>query len=244
VNDLDKIRARIRQLRKMTVENGCTEAEAMRAAEIALKLMDRYGLRDGDVEFETASPATPGRRRQVIDGLWNTVAWVCGCQGWTTRRGGRLRYVYFGRPSDVLVAEYLHELLAGAYRRECEAFKATKEYLKRRTRRTRSAAVKAFQAGMVAMLRHNLLGLWWRKVPETEAARAALLDSHKKHLALLDGELARRGFKFGTIAAVKLADRRFDDARWRGHLAADNVAIDPGMGGVGGPVGLLPGAAA
>lgn len=237
--ELDKIRARIRQLRKMTIDNGCTEAEAMRAAEIAMKLMDRYGLRDGDVEFESTSQDTPGRRRQVIDSLWNTVAWVCGCEGWLDSSGSRLRYVYFGRPADVIVAEYLHELLAGAYRRECEAFRKSTEYRRRRTRRTRSAALKAFQAGMVAMIRSRLFHLWWKRAPEdTDAGREQLFESQKRHLAVLGADLERRGLAFKTMAKLKLADRRFDGARWEGHRAGGNVAIDPGVG-AGGAVGLL-----
>ncbi|TCS62599.1 DUF2786 domain-containing protein [Varunaivibrio sulfuroxidans] len=44
MGDLDKIRARIRRLRKMTTANGCTEAEAAQAADIAMKLMGKHGF--------------------------------------------------------------------------------------------------------------------------------------------------------------------------------------------------------
>ena len=42
--DIEQIRDRLRRLRAMTVENGCTEAEAAIAASKAADLMLRHGL--------------------------------------------------------------------------------------------------------------------------------------------------------------------------------------------------------
>lgn len=236
-DELAKIRKRLRRLRRMTVANGCTEAEAMRAAEIVMRLIDRYGLREADLENELSPQPTFGRRRQVVDALWPTVAFVTGCQGWITR-GDRLRYTYFGRESDVMVAAYLHELLLGAFRRECQAFRAGQEYRRRRKRKTRNAAMKAFQEGMVARLRRRLVQLWWLRAKRTGDADAFIEagDAHRKRL---DADLAERGLLFTSLAALKLPDRRFDEARMDGIRAAERTDIDPGV--AGGAAGLLTG---
>lgn len=157
---LAKIRERIRRLRRMTVENGCSEQEALRAAALALRLLGKYGLHEDDLAYELSPMATYARRRQVIDSLWSTVALVTNCEGFLTR-GDRLRYTYFGHPADIAVACYLHELLCGAFRRECRDFKDHPEYTRRRKRKTRNAAMKAFQQAMVRRLRHRLVKLWW-----------------------------------------------------------------------------------
>ena len=42
--ELVRVKARIRALAEKTVSNGCTEAEAMAAAEMVGRLLERYAL--------------------------------------------------------------------------------------------------------------------------------------------------------------------------------------------------------
>lgn len=233
---LAKIRARIRQLRRMTVANGCSEHEAMRAAEIAMRLLGKYGLHEDDVANELSPQPTFGRRRQVVDNLWSVVAKITGCEGFFTR-GDWLRFVYFGRPADVAVAEYLHDLLDGAFRRECADFRGQSEYLRRRKRKTRAAAMKAFQQAMVARLRRRLFRLWWRRAAAS-GDTAGFMDNSAGHLGRLSADLARRGHSFKTMVDLSLPDRRFDDSRVAGYAAGGRVGIEPGVG-AGGVAGLL-----
>ena len=51
---LQKLRTRIQGLRAKTLENGCTEAEALLAAGKVAELIDRYDLTLGDVEIRAA----------------------------------------------------------------------------------------------------------------------------------------------------------------------------------------------
>lgn len=237
LDPLAKIRARLRRLRAMTVANGCTEAEAMRAAEIAMRLLDKYGLRDsGDIENDLSPQETFGRRRQVVDGLWPTVALVTNCEGFICG-GDRLRFAYFGREQDVLVAVYLHELLLGAFRRECAAFRGTPEYLRRRKRKTRNAAMKAFQEGMAVRLRRKLLQLWWLRAKGSGDVDR-FMAAGREHGKRLERDLQGRGLRFKSLSSIKLPDRRFDEARWDGIRAGERTGIDPGV--AGGAVGLLP----
>ena len=47
----DKLRARIQTLRAKTIDNGCTEGEALAAAAKVSELLDRYELSLTDVEI-------------------------------------------------------------------------------------------------------------------------------------------------------------------------------------------------
>ncbi|MEI6357527.1 MAG: DUF2786 domain-containing protein, partial [Verrucomicrobiota bacterium] len=49
--ELDRLRGRIRALRAKTVEQGCTEEEALAAAEKVADLLDRYGLSLSELEL-------------------------------------------------------------------------------------------------------------------------------------------------------------------------------------------------
>ena len=48
---LDKLRTRIQGLRAKTIDNGCTESEALSAAAKVAELLDRYDLSLTDVEI-------------------------------------------------------------------------------------------------------------------------------------------------------------------------------------------------
>ena len=51
---LDKLKVRIQALRAKTVDNGCTEDEALSAAAKVAELLDRYDLSLTDVELRAA----------------------------------------------------------------------------------------------------------------------------------------------------------------------------------------------
>ena len=48
---LDKLKVRIQSLRAKTIENGCTEDEALSAAAKVAELLDRHDLSLSDVEL-------------------------------------------------------------------------------------------------------------------------------------------------------------------------------------------------
>jgi hypothetical protein len=47
-DELSRVKARIKALTEKTIANGCTEAEAMAAAEMVGRLLERYALSMGD----------------------------------------------------------------------------------------------------------------------------------------------------------------------------------------------------
>lgn len=238
--DLDRIRERIRQLRQMTTAAGCTEAEAMQAASLAMKLMDKYGLDDDELDLETADAPGVAGRRSVADELWWTVARICRCKAWYVShgRGGGVTFSYFGRSADVAIATYLHELLTNAIRSETAAFKETAVYRRRRTRTTRNQAVRVFQRAMVDRLESRLWALWWLRVSDEQTADQIEADE-KKLFAQLDQALERAGRQFTTANALKVTGAsRFLEARFLGSRAAAKVSIEPGLSNAN-PVAFL-----
>ena len=52
--ELARVKARIKALTEKTVANGCTEAEAMSAAEMVGRLLERYALSMDEIEVRAA----------------------------------------------------------------------------------------------------------------------------------------------------------------------------------------------
>jgi len=77
--DLDRLVQRIQALRAKTVEQGCTEQEALTAAEKVAELLDRYGLNLSELDLrkqtcEGIGVETDRKRRGPIDDCMNTIA--------------------------------------------------------------------------------------------------------------------------------------------------------------------------
>jgi hypothetical protein len=118
--------ARIRALLAKTVENGCTEEEAMAAAAKAGELMDRYGIESSEVEIR-AEKCQPGAYRSragkkgqkerssgvsEVKSVASAIARFCSCRVY--RNEAELRY--FGLPSDVEIAIYMTDAIETAMR--------------------------------------------------------------------------------------------------------------------------------
>ena len=151
--DLDKLMQRIRALREKTVEQGCTEQEAVAAAEKVAELLDRYGLSLSELDLRKQScegigVETGRKRRGPIDDCMGTIARFFDCRVWgETADDGTLRYVFFGLPGDVQAAVYLHDLVAVAFTTETATFQREKFYRSLDSGQRRSAT-NSFQVGL------------------------------------------------------------------------------------------------
>ena len=139
--ELTRVKARIKALTDKTVANGCTEAEAMSAAEMVGSLLERYALSMDEIEVREArcvQAEVPmgGRRRRPIDACVPAIARFCDCKVWLTRGvrpnpddhdfdwtqpGGR--YVFFGFETDTALATYLFAVIDRAILTEATGFK-------------------------------------------------------------------------------------------------------------------------
>ena len=114
---LDKLKTRIQGLRAKTIDNGCTEGEALAAAAKVAELLDRYDLSLTDVELRDApcerrAYETHRKKRIPLDDCIGAIADFCDCRVWREKNpAGEARYVFFGLRSDIEVAHYLTELI-------------------------------------------------------------------------------------------------------------------------------------
>src|SRR5258707_616886 len=89
---LDKLKTRIQALRAKTIDNGCTEDEALSAAAKVAELLDRYDLSLSDVEIREAPCErrefeTPRKKRIPLDDCVGAVAKFCDCRVWREPHG-------------------------------------------------------------------------------------------------------------------------------------------------------------
>ena len=148
--ELTRVKARIKALAEKTVSNGCTEAEAMAAAEMVGRLLERYALSMEEIDVREArcvrvEVPIGGRQRRPIDGCVTSIGRFCDCKVWISRDGDVPSYVFFGFESDTTLASYLYSLINHAMWTELESFRAAHPQL--RATKLRSAS-KSFQQGM------------------------------------------------------------------------------------------------
>jgi Protein of unknown function (DUF2786) len=169
--ELSRVKGRIKALTEKTVANGCTEAEAMSAADMVGRLLERYALSMDEIEIRTArcvQAEVPlgGRRRRPIDGCVPTIARFCDCKVWLARaaapgperpdvdwtRPGS-RYVFFGFETDTALATYLFVVIDRAIVTETSAFRQLNPQFRGVRLRQASAS---FQHGVVARVIERL----------------------------------------------------------------------------------------
>jgi hypothetical protein len=163
--ELARVKARIKALAAKTVANGCTEAEAMAAAEMVGRLLERYALGMDEIEVRTArcvQSEVPigGRRRRPIDGCVPAIARLCDCKVWLTRPPAKAdgpapcgHYVFFGFETDTQLATYLFAVIDRAVANETAGFKRANPKLRAVRLRQSSAS---FQHGLVARVSARL----------------------------------------------------------------------------------------
>lgn len=227
---LDKLRVRIQALRAKTVDNGCTEGEALAAAAKVAELLDRYELSLTDVEIretqcEERVYETHLKKRIPIDECIGAIAAFCDCRVWREKNtAGEARYVFFGLPADVEVAHYLTELIDGTVRTELGRYKVSAEY-KRFRHQERHLANASFTLGMCASIADRLVAM--------KAERDGVIRSSGRGLvvlkaAVVDTELEKLGLKLRTVEAGP-GRMISPDAYDAGGAAGETVALNPGI---------------
>ena len=229
--DLDRLLARIQALRAKTVAQGCTEAEAMAAAEKVAELLDRYGLSLSELDLrgqscEGLAVETDRRRRGPIDDCMATIALFFDCRIWAeTSPAGTLRYVFFGLRADVRAALYLHDLVALAFETETDRFRRGPVYQGTHTSQ-RAKATNSFQLGMARGIINKLKSI---RTDREAALRAGTgRDLVPVKASVVDAEMAKLGLnlraKGGTTRRTVLTE-----AYQHGQAAGNRFTYAPGI---------------
>jgi hypothetical protein len=197
---LDRLKTRIQGLRAKTIENGCTEAEAMLAAAKVAELLDRHDLSLSDIDLREAaceqrSFETFRKKRIPLEECIGAIAHFCDCRVWREKNpAGETRYVFFGLSADVEVAHYLADVIDAAVRTELGRFKTSAAYQKYR-HQDRHLVNGSFTLGMVTSLADKLMTM--------KASRDAVNQGTGRDLVVLkasvvEAEMARLNLNLRT----------------------------------------------
>jgi uncharacterized protein DUF2786 len=228
--DLDKLVQRIRALREKTVEQGCTEQEAIAAAEKVAELLDRYGLSLSELDLRNQScegigVETGRKRRGPIDDCMGTVAVFFDCRVWAeTAESGALRYIFFGLPGDVQAAVYLHDLVALAFAAETVTFQAGVLYGSLSSGDRRSAT-NSFQVGLARGIISKLNALRRARDAAGGATGGRALIPVKQ--SIIDLEMERLGLTLRRLNATRR--KVMPDAFNSGRKAGEKFEYRPGI---------------
>lgn len=205
-------------MRAKTVENGCTEAEALTAAQMLADLLAKYNMTVDEAEMR-ASPFSHHREHHddwVGDRLWkvaDAVAELTGSRYWTQRPGERVSVDFFGFEHEVEVARYMLEICAGAMRRE-----QARLINPRRGLRRQRATVLPFLDGMADRLASRICAM--KPPPESGNGLIVL------HGALIEAAMPVE-LKKGRSRGSRTADTTYRD----GLAAGDQVSLNKGLRG-------------
>jgi hypothetical protein len=227
---LERLVQRIQGLRAKTVAQGCTEQEALAAAEKVAELLDRHGLSLNELEFK-AQPCegigvqTNRRRAAPIDACVPVIAAFFDCRVWQERGGDApLRYIFFGLRGDVAAAQYLYELVERAFETETDAFRASEIYIAMAGERR--SATSSFQTGLARGISD--------KLHASRAARDAVMRSASGRdlvpvkAAMVDEEMEKLGLSL-TRRVLSRGKRVLSDAYAAGQAAGERFEYSPAV---------------
>lgn len=208
--DADKLKTRIHALLAKTVANGCTEAEALAAAEKVAALLDQYELSLTDVALRQEQcqrlvirPAK--KQRAAIDACVGGIAAFCDCKVWREKAAdGRYAYVFFGLDADLELARAVHDVVDAALRGEAAAYKRGRRVLSYRQDEGRS-----FVIGMAMAIADKLMAM---KARRDRAKRGGGRDLVLVKHGVVEAEFARLGLELRPSgpSGGRLAATAFD----------------------------------
>ncbi len=219
--ELERVKARIKALAERTVSRGCTEAEALAAAEMVGRLLERYALSMDEVDVR-AEPcvrvAVPlgGQRRRPIDGCVPAIARFCDCKVWLAREPAGSSpagssYVFFGFAADTSLASYLYVVIDRAITNALLEFRRAHPALSGTTLRRASSS---FQHGMAQRVGERLAAMHAERESALGAAR-----SNGTALVLAKHQVVQEAFRATQVRLVSA----------RGLLARRNAAFRHGQ---------------
>lgn len=218
--DREKLRARVRALLAKTVENGCTEKEAVAAAAKAAELMREYTVSEDELDIIEASTARESTRRTGRERLWGMVSHVTNCAALYSSDARGPIVCFYGIEPGPQIAVYLRDICNRAIDTEIAIFKTTDTYRRRRKTATRRQAVKDFTHGMIERLNDRLWSLFEASMNDTRQALAKQARDN-------DNPDAR------AMKPLRSHRERFADANAAGWRAGGSVDLHHGVGGSG-----------
>jgi hypothetical protein len=219
---LDRAKRIIRELQQKTEDNGCSEHEAMAAAAKMGKLLDDYNLSIDEVGVR--EDAAQCRKNEVFAAdqfagtLISGIKHFCGIVAYqVSGEGHGMKYVLFGTPYDLEIAQYLYEVCAEAMEYDWTSYMETHGYsMKKRA---------SFRMGFSSRVYERLM--------QMKAERDARNASGCRDLIVLKDQLVKSEWAKQGIKLVKSRGRVAADSHaWgHGHSAGGRVNLNNPLGG-------------
>jgi hypothetical protein len=226
-----KMLERVRAIMAKTLDNGCTEAEAMTALEKAQELMAAYDISEADLGVTTETEAATIHKEMVEDPyrikkqLGGTVGRFCRCKSWTS---SQYPVGFAGLESDLEFAKWLLDTLSKFVLRELKNHQALRRSQGLKCPRIVSSS---FVMGCVNRIAERLKQL--TPVAPAAATGNALTISRN---ALIADAMKKNGIVLGKGRSTP---RRADMASYYAGQAAGNSArFDRPVGSGGGVLRL------
>lgn len=220
----DKLAARIRALRAKTVENGCTEDEAIAAAEMLAKLLDKYNMTVDEAELRESqfTKHTQPEADLVGDRIWKVakaIAELVEVKYWISPAGvSPVEVTFFGFDHEVEGARYLLDICSGAMRREHSRLKKAYALLVQDRQRLK---ILPFLDGMADSLSRRIRAL---KPPRPTGTGLVVLKDQ-----LITQAMADAGLK--THQRNMRGSRDHEDTYGAGVKAGERVPLNRGIRG-------------
>jgi hypothetical protein len=228
--ELARVKARIKALADKTVSNGCTEAEAMAAAEMVGRLLERYALSMEEIdvrEERCVQIKIPlgGKQRRPIDSCVTAIARFCDCKVWLARDEALPHYVFFGFAADTTLTQYLFNVIDRAMQSSLTEFRMRRPRLTGIELRTAS---KSFQHGMATRIADRL-----DEMHRTREANVAAQRATGTALILVKHQVVEDAFReteIRLVSAGRLGHARINGAFRHGQAAGDRVNLNRPVG--------------
>ena len=226
----DAVKKRILGLMAKTTENGCTEAEAMAAAQKVQEFLHMYQLDLSDLEISESKCTTGTYNAQakadpMVVNVLSAIAKFTDTRCWKSRDDyGFMTYKFFGLEHDVLIAEYITKICDWAIIWGGEEYKETDDW-KFSPKNRRGALKGDYQYGMAIRLSERL-----REMKRAQQNKDVATTG--RDLVIVKGSVVTEEFaKLNLrLKSSRMKNRAVDAGAYAaGQDAGNKVALNPGV---------------
>jgi len=212
----------IRALNQKTVENGCTEAEAMSASAKVGQLLDEYNLSLSEVEVRSESCVqseieTGRKRNHHVQYCVGAIARFTDTKAWHSWKNHSRSYVFFGLKPDVEAAQYLYNVCLAAL--EYGAVEACCKGVSQRS---------SFMLGMASRMSERLSEMKRAKtqyVPVSNDCKAVAVVKQQ----VIEEQFRGLGIRLGGASSYR-PQVNSSDSYYKGKAAGDRVSFNKAVG--------------
>lgn len=178
---IESVSKKIKALLSKTVENGCSESEALSSAKKAQELLNKHGLSMSEIEyrasdFETLEINTNKKSRDYMYRLINSISYFTDCYSYYNHgKYSTLKYIFFGEKTSTEVANFMFDLLKNSIEFETNNYKNSEEFEELQSYYSTRTILNSFRTGMAIRLAERLREIKSQKDSENVDNKSIIL---------------------------------------------------------------------